>query len=130
MSSAPCFAKVATGIENVRKALVFARYRPHFRSSILAMRNKSGETWRRPPLMSTPDFRIHGLDHVQLAMPAGQENLAREFYAGLLGLAEVPKPANLAKRGGVWFEGGALRLHLGVESDFRAAKKAHPAILV
>src|SRR5436190_10800408 len=80
--------------------------------------------------MSTPDFRIHGLDHVQLAMPAGQESIAREFYAGILGLVEVPKPANLAKRGGVWFEGGGLRLHLGVEADFRAAKKAHPAILV
>jgi catechol 2,3-dioxygenase-like lactoylglutathione lyase family enzyme len=80
--------------------------------------------------MSTPDFRIHGLDHVQLAMPAGEEHIAREFYAGILGLAEVPKPANLAKRGGVWFEGGGLRLHLGVEDDFRAAKKAHPALLV
>jgi catechol 2,3-dioxygenase-like lactoylglutathione lyase family enzyme len=80
--------------------------------------------------MSTPEFRIHGLDHVQLAMPAGQESVAREFYASILGLVEVPKPANLAKRGGVWFEGGALRLHLGVEGDFRAAKKAHPAILV
>jgi catechol 2,3-dioxygenase-like lactoylglutathione lyase family enzyme len=56
--------------------------------------------------------------------------MAREFYAGVLGLTEVPKPANLAKRGGVWFEGGTLRLHLGVEADFRPAKKAHPALLV
>jgi hypothetical protein len=80
--------------------------------------------------MSPTEFRIYGLDHVQLAMPAGQESLAREFYAGTLGLVEVPKPANLAKRGGVWFEAGALRLHLGVETDFRPAKKAHPAILV
>src|SRR5436190_2692746 len=80
--------------------------------------------------MSTLDFQVHGLDHVQLAMPASEEARAREFYAGVLCLTEVPKPANLAKRGGVWFEGGALRLHLGVEGDFRAAKKAHPAILV
>lgn len=75
-------------------------------------------------------FRVHGIDHVQLAMPVGQEGLARAFYGGLLGLAEVPKPANLAPRGGVWFEGGALRLHLGVDPDFRPARKAHPAFLV
>jgi catechol 2,3-dioxygenase-like lactoylglutathione lyase family enzyme len=80
--------------------------------------------------MSTPNFRVHGLDHVQLAMPAGEETRAREFYCGILGLTEVPKPANLAKRGGAWFEGGTLRVHLGVESDFRPARKAHPAFLV
>jgi len=80
--------------------------------------------------MSTADFRIHGLDHIQLAMPAGEEALAREFYSGVFGLTEISKPAHLAKRGGVWFEGGALRLHLGVEADFRPAKKAHPAFLV
>jgi catechol 2,3-dioxygenase-like lactoylglutathione lyase family enzyme len=73
---------------------------------------------------------ILGLDHVQLAMPAGQEDAARRFYCGVLGLVEDPKPANLAARGGVWFRGGALRLHLGVDPDFRAARKAHPAILV
>jgi len=80
--------------------------------------------------MSLPKFRVHGLDHVQLAMPAGQEEVAREFYGGVLGLAEVPKPTNLAKRGGVWFERGTLRVHLGVEADFRPARKAHPAFLV
>lgn len=76
------------------------------------------------------EFRVHGLDHVQLAMPAGQEDAARKFYAGVLGLTEIPKPPNLAKRGGVWFEGGTLRVHLGVEAEFRPAKKAHPAFLV
>jgi catechol 2,3-dioxygenase-like lactoylglutathione lyase family enzyme len=75
-------------------------------------------------------FQIHGLDHVQLAMPAGEEERARQFYSGVLGLTEMPKPANLAKRGGAWFEGGRLRLHLGVEADFRPARKAHPALLV
>lgn len=80
--------------------------------------------------MNPSGFRVHGLDHVQLAMPAGQESLAREFYAGLLGLTEIPKPANLAKRGGAWFEGGTLRVHLGVEAEFRPARKAHPAFLV
>ena len=73
---------------------------------------------------------IVALDHVQLAMPAGREADARAFYAGVLGLIEESKPPNLAARGGVWFRGGALRLHLGVDPDFRAARKAHPAILV
>jgi catechol 2,3-dioxygenase-like lactoylglutathione lyase family enzyme len=73
---------------------------------------------------------IIGLDHVQLAMPVGQESQARAFYAGVLGLVEEPKPDNLATRGGVWFSAGALRLHLGVDPDFRAARKAHPAFLV
>jgi catechol 2,3-dioxygenase-like lactoylglutathione lyase family enzyme len=73
---------------------------------------------------------VVGLDHVQLAMPEGGEEAARRFYAGTLGLREVAKPANLAARGGVWFEGGAARVHLGVERDFRPARKAHPALLV
>jgi catechol 2,3-dioxygenase-like lactoylglutathione lyase family enzyme len=80
--------------------------------------------------MTQIGFRVYGLDHVQLAMPAGQEVLAREFYSGTLGLIEVPKPPNLALRGGVWFMGGNLRLHLGIEQDFRPARKAHPALLV
>ncbi len=68
------------------------------------------------------------VDHVQLAMPEGGEDEARRFYRDALGLREVPKPANLAARGGVWFEGGDnVRVHLGVEPDFRPARKAHPA---
>lgn len=63
-------------------------------------------------------------------MPAGQEDVARRFYGGTLGLTEVPKPQHLAKRGGVWFTGGALQLHLGVDQDFQPARKAHPAFLV
>jgi catechol 2,3-dioxygenase-like lactoylglutathione lyase family enzyme len=70
------------------------------------------------------------LDHVQLAMPRGREDEARVFYGGLLGLAEVAKPPSLAKRGGCWFERGAVKVHLGVEHDFRPARKAHPAFLV
>lgn len=73
---------------------------------------------------------VYGIDHLQLAMPAGGEPLARRFYGELLGLPELPKPANLAARGGAWFQCGALQLHLGVESEFRPAKKAHPALLV
>jgi catechol 2,3-dioxygenase-like lactoylglutathione lyase family enzyme len=68
------------------------------------------------------------IDHVQVAMPPGEEQKARVFYEGLLGMTELPKPPELAKRGGCWFESGAVQLHLGVESDFRPAKKAHPAL--
>jgi catechol 2,3-dioxygenase-like lactoylglutathione lyase family enzyme len=70
------------------------------------------------------------IDHVQLAMPAGEEQRAREFYCGILGVPEVPKPPELAKRGGCWFENGAVKIHLGVENEFRPARKAHPGLLV
>jgi len=73
---------------------------------------------------------IVGIDHVQLAMPAGREDDARRFYAGLLELPERTKPAELAKRGGVWFESGTVKIHLGVEAEFHPARKAHPALLV
>jgi catechol 2,3-dioxygenase-like lactoylglutathione lyase family enzyme len=70
------------------------------------------------------------LEHVQLAMPAGHEADAVEFYEGLLGIPQVPKPAHLAARGGCWFEHGDVKVHLGVEDHFRPARKAHPALLV
>lgn len=73
---------------------------------------------------------IVDIDHVQLAMPADGEEAARRFYGDLLGLPELAKPANLARRGGVWFQAGARPLHLGVEAEFRPAKKAHPAFRV
>src|SRR6185312_12918490 len=75
-------------------------------------------------------YQVLGIDHVQLAMPAGQEAAARAFYCDVLGLIEEPKPANLVARGGAWFRGGDVRLHLGVDTDFHPARKAHPAILV
>lgn len=75
-------------------------------------------------------MRISGLDHVQLAMPIGREPEARAFYGGLLDLPEVPKPPELAKRGGAWFESSWVKIHLGVDPDFRPARKAHPGILV
>lgn len=68
------------------------------------------------------------IDHVQLAMPAGEEQRARAFYRDLLAMGEVAKPDELAKRGGCWFESGSVQIHLGVEDSFRAAKKAHPAL--
>jgi catechol 2,3-dioxygenase-like lactoylglutathione lyase family enzyme len=78
------------------------------------------------------DYRIEGLDHVQLAMPAGPDAEARAqaFFTGLLGLPRVPKPPELAARGGCWFERGPAKLHLGVEEDFRPARKAHPGLRV
>jgi catechol 2,3-dioxygenase-like lactoylglutathione lyase family enzyme len=93
-----------------------------------------------PAMLATPDrapaaaplelMVVRGIDHVQLAMPAGGEARATEFYERLLGIPRVTKPANLATRGGCWFESPSTRIHLGVEEDFRPARKAHPALLV
>ena len=74
--------------------------------------------------------RVFRLDHVQLAMPAGREAEAVAFYEGILGITQVPKPDHLATRGGCWFEDGDLKVHLGVDSEFRPATKAHPAFIV
>jgi catechol 2,3-dioxygenase-like lactoylglutathione lyase family enzyme len=73
---------------------------------------------------------VVGIHHVQLAMPAGREEEARRFYSVLLGIPETAKPEHLAKRGGVWFESSEVRIHLGVEENFRPSRKAHPALLV
>lgn len=74
-----------------------------------------------------PDF---ALDHVQLAIPAGSQDLARRFWVGVVGLAETPRPLALAAGGGLWLTGDALNLHLGVAQDFAPATLAHPAIMV
>jgi hypothetical protein len=66
---------------------------------------------------------------VQIACPPHSEAALREFYVGLLGLTEKPKPAALALRGGCWFVGHGIELHLGVEADFQPARKAHPGLL-
>jgi len=68
------------------------------------------------------------IDHVQLAMPPGEEARARAFYVEALGMTELPKPADLRGRGGAWFASGGVQLHLGVEASFVAARKAHPAL--
>jgi catechol 2,3-dioxygenase-like lactoylglutathione lyase family enzyme len=75
-------------------------------------------------------FAVIGLDHVQLAMPPAAEAEAEAFYAGLLGFVRQPKPEPMASRGGCWFTSGAVALHLGVEEEFRPARKAHPALVV
>src|SRR5262249_52266258 len=69
------------------------------------------------------------IHHVQLACPAGSEPASRAFYGTLLGLAEIPKPPALASRGGCWFRGYGVELHLGVEEPFAPARKAHPGLL-
>lgn len=79
---------------------------------------------------SKNNMNILGIDHIQLAIPTGGEEKARAFFVSLLGFREIPKPPELAKRGGAWFEAGAVQLHLGVEADFRPARKAHPAFVV
>ena len=68
------------------------------------------------------------LDHVQIAIPVGREEAARVFYGVVLSLTELAKPPEMAARGGCWFQIGAQHLHVGVEADFRAAKKAHVAL--
>ncbi|MEU1037382.1 glyoxalase [Streptomyces sp. NPDC005551] len=73
---------------------------------------------------------LTAVDHVQLAAPPGSEDALRAYYTHALGMTEVPKPPALAARGGCWFAAGTVRLHLGIEKDFRAAKKAHPGLRV
>jgi catechol 2,3-dioxygenase-like lactoylglutathione lyase family enzyme len=75
------------------------------------------------------DVPFLALDHVQLAIPPASEDTARRFYRDLLGMTEMPKPPELVKRGGAWFASGKVQIHLGVEPDFRPAKKAHPALI-
>lgn len=77
-----------------------------------------------------PVQSIVGIDHVQVAMPAGDEERARGFYGGVLGLRELPKPEALAGRGGVWFAVGEQQLHVGVDPAFAPQRKGHPALLV
>jgi len=89
----------------------------------------SGEAHRpRNDIQTT--MKILSIDHVQLAMPLGGEEKARGFFVNILGFHEIPKPVELAKRGGAWFESEDVQLHIGVEADFRPARKAHPAFLV
>lgn len=78
--------------------------------------------------MTTSSVRWQAIDHVQVAIPVGAEDLARRFYVDVLELTEVPKPTSMATRGGAWFEAGAVRVHVGPEDPFVPAHKAHPAM--
>ncbi|MFF8270446.1 VOC family protein [Streptomyces sp. NPDC016562] len=73
---------------------------------------------------------LSAVDHVQLAAPPGSEERLRAYYTDVLGMTEIPKPPVLAARGGCWFAAGPVQLHLGVEEDFRPARKAHPGLRV
>lgn len=82
------------------------------------------------PAKGTAPYAFGGLHHVQLAIPPGAEDQCRLFWGEVLGMTELEKPPVLAARGGCWFRGGGLEVHLGVEEDFTPALKAHPGILV
>jgi len=73
---------------------------------------------------------LTGIDHIQIAAPPGSEDAARLFYGELLGMGEIPKPENLKGRGGCWFICGSQEVHIGMQQDFMAAKKAHPGFTV
>jgi catechol 2,3-dioxygenase-like lactoylglutathione lyase family enzyme len=90
---------------------------------------ETGVAKRRRRRVRTVD--VVGLDHVQLAMPKGEEALARLFYGGVMGLQEVKKPRELHHRGGAWFVGpGGVAVHLGVMDPFKPSVKAHAAFRV
>lgn len=77
------------------------------------------------------DAAVLGIDHVQITIPVGNEAKARNFYCGVLGLSEIPKPASLAARGGFWLQLGQIQLHIGTEPDRdRLRTKAHVAFRV
>ncbi len=90
-----------------------------------------GGTGARPrKKRSRRTVEITGLDHVQIAMPRGEEALARLFYTGVLGFQEVRKPRALVPLGGAWFIAPGVAIHLGVEEPFRPAIRAHTAFVV
>jgi catechol 2,3-dioxygenase-like lactoylglutathione lyase family enzyme len=81
-------------------------------------------------ILTGMNSRVARIDHIQIAAPEGCESAARDFYGSVLGMKEIEKPPVLRARGGCWFECGSQQLHIGVERDFQAAKKAHPAFAV
>jgi catechol 2,3-dioxygenase-like lactoylglutathione lyase family enzyme len=85
---------------------------------------------RHRDILAGMSSQVARIDHVQIAAPEGCEAAAREFYGAVLGMREIEKPPLLRARGGCWFECGAHQLHVGVERDFRPARKAHPAFTV
>ncbi len=75
-------------------------------------------------------FSFKGLHHINLTVPVGSEEQCRNFWGTILGMVELEKPPVLAARGGCWFRGDGLEVHLGVGKDFSPIRKAHPGILV
>lgn len=70
------------------------------------------------------------IHHVQLAAPPGSESAARAFWCGTLGFDEINKPPALVDRGGCWFRGHGIEVHIGIDGEFRPAARAHPGLLV
>jgi catechol 2,3-dioxygenase-like lactoylglutathione lyase family enzyme len=69
------------------------------------------------------------LDHIQICVPTGKETEARQFYTGVLGLHEIPKPAELIPNGGLWYQLADIQLHIGTENEINRSKR-HPAFEV
>jgi|ERR1700733_2228810 len=80
--------------------------------------------------MNGNEVLIVGLDHIQLAMPPGEESAADSFYCDVLGFQRMPKPSHLEIRGGRWYVSNGVQVHLGVEQAFAPARKAHPGLVV
>jgi ribosomal protein S18 acetylase RimI-like enzyme/catechol 2,3-dioxygenase-like lactoylglutathione lyase family enzyme len=126
-------AVAVTLTTNERNAVALALYESEGFGAESERWEGARQLWLKRDLASDPTpsgETLLAIDHVQLAMPPGAEAEARAFYVGVLGLGEVAKPAELAARGGCWFERGSVRVHLGVEPEFHAARKAHPAFRV
>lgn len=94
------------------------------------MRSKSADSPREHSMRDNRCVRIKDIDHIQIAAPKGCEAEARRFFGEILGLEEIEKTEPLRARGGCWFRVGTRQLHIGVESAFHQAKKAHPAFAV
>jgi catechol 2,3-dioxygenase-like lactoylglutathione lyase family enzyme len=108
-------------------------------ADLMSVHDRSLNGYRSQPVESASEMRsgkgvtalkIVGFHHIQMAAPPNSEEQARGFFGGLLGMTEITKPPHLTRRGGVWFQCGELELHIGIEADFRAAMKAHPALQV
>jgi len=116
------------GFDDIVEMRVRPNRTPNFRQDLFARKSRRLKSlWPESTIvkMAAPFIAF---DHVQLAMPPDREGDARAFYVSVCGMTELPKPAELTKRGGAWFASGELQLHLGVEPDFRPSAKAHPAL--
>ena len=69
------------------------------------------------------------LNHIQICIPNGKEQEAREFYSIIVGLKEIPKPKELLKNGGLWFQIADIQFHIGTENEINNSKR-HPAFEV
>ncbi|MGZ3775675.1 MAG: glyoxalase superfamily protein [Pseudobdellovibrionaceae bacterium] len=71
---------------------------------------------------------VLSLNHADIIIPRGAEDLAREFYCSFLGFKEIPKPADLQKNGGLWLEISNAQVHLSIQDGFDPSKtKSHLA---